>query len=130
MNAGGNSRMVNADVFNEVPLFALLDADERNVLAQQVSARNFAKGETIFTAGEPGVYAYLVQYGRVHVSITDIAHDIVLVDEVESGGLLGMSSLLANAEHLTTAVVVEDTCAIQIDRDDISILLQQKPLAG
>jgi len=71
-----------------------------------------------------------VQYGRVHVSITDIAHDIVLVDVVEPGGLLGMSSLLAGAEHLTTAVAVADTCAIQIDRGDIRTLLQQKPLAG
>jgi CRP/FNR family cyclic AMP-dependent transcriptional regulator len=122
--------MVNPDVFNDVPLFALLDADERQVLAQQVETRNIAAGETIFQAGEPGVCAYLVQYGRVNVSITDLAHDIVLVDVVTPGGLLGMSSLLAGAEHLTTAVAVEDTCAIQIDRDDIRTLLQQKPLAG
>ena len=40
--------MVDADVFNEVPLFALLDADEREVLAQQVAQRRFAAGETIF----------------------------------------------------------------------------------
>src|SRR5262245_7093169 len=122
--------MVDPDVFNDVPLFALLDADERHVLAEQVSARTFAQGETIFTAGEPGGHAYLVQYGRVHVSITDIAHDIVLVDDVVHGGLLGMSSMLAGAEHLTTAVAVEETCAIQIDRSHIGTLLQQKPLAG
>lgn len=122
--------MVDPDVFNDVPLFALLDADERQVLAQQVSAHNFAKGETIFNAGDPDGLAYLVQYGRVHVSITDIAQDVVIVDVVEPGGLLGMSSLLASAEHLTTAIAVEDTCAIQIDRGDISTLLQKKPLAG
>ena len=122
--------MVNPDVFNDVPLFALLDADERKVLAQHVETRNIAAGETIFQTGEPGVCAYLAQYGRVHVSLTDLAHDIVLVDVVTPGGLLGMSSLLAGAEHLTTAVAVEDTCAIQIDRDDIRTLLQQKPLAG
>jgi uncharacterized membrane protein len=122
--------MVNPDIFNDVPIFALLDADERRVLAQQVSARNFAKGETIFAAGEPGGHAYLVQYGRVNVSITDIANESVIVDVVEAGGMLGMSSLLAEANHLTTAVAEEDTCAIEIDRSDIRTLLQQKPLAG
>jgi CRP/FNR family transcriptional regulator, cyclic AMP receptor protein len=122
--------MVNPDIFNEVPLFSLLDAEERQVLAQLVSAKTFIKGETIFQAGDPGNYAYLVQYGLVHVSIKDIVHEHVIVDVVESGGLLGMSSLLAGAEHLTTAVAMEDTCAIEIDRNDISILLQQKPLAG
>jgi len=30
--------MINPDVFNEVPLFALLDAEEREVLAQRVLA--------------------------------------------------------------------------------------------
>ena len=122
--------MVNANIFNDVPLFALLDADERQVLAQQVSARNFAQGETIFTAGEPGNYAYLVQYGRVNVSITDLANEVIILEEAQAGGLLGMSSLLAQANHLTTAVAVEDTCAIEIDRGDISTLLMQKPLAG
>ena len=48
--------MVDPNIFNDVPIFALLDADERQVLAQQVSARNFARGETIFKAGSPGGY--------------------------------------------------------------------------
>jgi CRP-like cAMP-binding protein len=85
---------------------------------------------TIFTAGDPGTYAYLVQQGKVNVSITDLADERIIVDVCESGGLLGMSSLLAQAEHLTTAVAIEDTSAIEIDRNDITTLLQQKPLAG
>src|SRR5262245_31311880 len=122
--------MVDPEVFNDVPIFALLDADERQVLAQQVASRTFAKGETIFKAGESGIHAYLVQYGRVTVSMVDLADDIVIVDVVEAGGLMGMSSLLASAHHLTTAVADEETCAIEIDRSDIATLLQTKPLAG
>ena len=56
--------MVDPDIFNDVPIFSLLDADERRVLAQQVSARNFTAGQTIFTAGDPGTHAYLVQQAR------------------------------------------------------------------
>jgi uncharacterized membrane protein len=122
--------MVDPDIFNDVPIFALLDADERQVLAKQVSAKTFAIGETIFSAGEPGAHAYLVQYGKVNVSMTDLAEEVIVVDVADAGGLVGMSSLLANASHLTTAVAVEDTCAIEIDRTDISTLLQQRPLAG
>jgi CRP/FNR family transcriptional regulator, cyclic AMP receptor protein len=122
--------MVNPDIFNEVPLFSLLDADERQVLAQQVSLRSFAEGEAVFKTGDPGGLAYLVQYGRVNVSITDISFENVIVDVVQAGGLLGMSSLLAGADHLTTAVAVESTCAIEIERKDIETLLQRKPHAG
>lgn len=122
--------MVDPDMFNDVPLFALLDEDERLVLAQQVSMRDFAEGDIIFKAGDFGRHAYLIQYGRVDVSIMDIADDNVIVDVVDAGGIVGLSSLLAKATHLTTAVVVEDTRAIEIDRVDIEVLLQKKPLAG
>ena len=122
--------MIDPNVFNEVPLFALLDAEEREVLAQQVSTHNIAAGECLFKSGEPGKHAYLVQYGRVNLTLMDIAGDVIEVDTVEAGGLLGMSSLLAGTEHLTTAMAAEDTCLIEIDRSDITTLLQKKPLAG
>jgi CRP/FNR family transcriptional regulator, cyclic AMP receptor protein len=122
--------MVDPSLFDEVPIFSLLDAEEKLVLAQQVSARQFEKGETIFKTGDPGGNAYLLQRGRVHISLTDLAGEVVLVDVCGDGGVFGMSSLLARADHLTTAVAMEETQAIEIDREDIAALLQKKPLAG
>ncbi len=122
--------MVDPNVFNEVPIFALLDADERVVLAEQVSARFFQKGDVVFKAGDPGGYAYVVEHGRIHVSLTDLANEEILVDVVDDGDMCGMSSLLANSNHQTTAVAIEDTRAIEIDRNDISILLMKRPMAG
>jgi CRP/FNR family transcriptional regulator, cyclic AMP receptor protein len=122
--------MVDLEIFNDVPMFSLLDDEERQVLAQQVSVRVFAQGETIFKVGDPGGYAYLVQRGLVHVTITDLVNDVIVIDVLDQGGLFGMSSLLAEAQHLTTAIAVEETEAIEIDRNDISTLLLKKPLAG
>jgi CRP-like cAMP-binding protein len=76
------------------------------VLSQQVEESRFPAGETIFHAGEPGAHAYIVCSGQVHITLTDLAEDLVLVDVVGHGGLAGMSSLLAKAEHMTTAVAV------------------------
>lgn len=122
--------MVDPDLFNDVPLFQLLDADERKVLADQVSVRKFKEGEVIFKAGDPGGLAYLVQKGTIHVSIKDANHETVVVDIADDGGLVGMSSLMAGEKHQTTAVAMEDTTAIEIDRNDIIALLTVKPLAG
>jgi len=122
--------MVNPDVFNEVPLFQLLDAEERRVLAEQVSMRTFKKGEVVYKVGDPGGLAYLLQKGVVHVTIQDANYENIIVDIADDGGLVGMSSLLAGEEHQTTAIAMEDTTAIEIDRHDISALLQAKPLAG
>jgi CRP/FNR family transcriptional regulator, cyclic AMP receptor protein len=122
--------MIDIEIFEDVPLFSMLDTDERTVLAQQVSIRTFAKGEVIFKAGDPGGYAYLIQRGLVHVTITDLVNDVIVVDVADQDGLVGMSSLLAESPHLTTAVAMEDTSAIEIDRNDIQTLLMKKPLAG
>lgn len=122
--------MVSPDLFNDVPIFQLLDADERKVLADQVSVRHFKEGEVVFKAGNPGGLAYLVQKGTIHVSIQDANHETVVVDIADDGGLVGMSSLMAGEPHQTTAVAMEDTTTIEIDRNDIIALITTKPLAG
>ena len=101
--------MVNPDLFNEVPLFQLLDAEERRVLAEQVSMLKFKKGEVVYRAGDPGGLAYLVQKGVVHVTIRDANDENIIVDIADDGGLVGMSSLLAGEKHQTTAIAMEDT---------------------
>jgi uncharacterized membrane protein len=122
--------MVNIDVFDEAPIFQLLDSEDRKVLAEQVSQRQFKKGQVIYKAGDPGGLAYVIQKGTVHVSIEDVNHENIVVDIADNGGLIGMSSLLAGEVHQTTAVAMEDTTAIEIDRNDITVLLNTKPMAG
>ena len=121
---------VDPTFFNEVPIFELLDDDERKVLADQVSVREFRAGQVIFKAGSPGGLAYLVQKGLIRVTIKDAGYEDVVVDMADTGGLVGMSSLLAGESHQTTAVAVSDTTAIEIDRDDLVELLKTKPMAG
>lgn len=121
---------VDPTFFNEVPIFELLDDEERKVLADQVSVREFKEGQLIFKAGDPGGLAYLIQKGLVRVTVKDAGFEDVIIDMADPGGLIGMSSLLAGESHLTTAIVVEDTTAIEIDRNDLIALLSAKPMAG
>jgi len=122
--------MVDPNFFNDVPIFGLLDAEERKVLADQVSIREFNEGQVIFKAGNPGGLAYLVQKGLVRVTIKDANFEDIIVDVADVGGLIGMSSLMAGENHLTTATAAEDTIAVEIDRNDIIVLLNAKPMAG
>lgn len=122
--------MVNPQIFNDVPIFELLDEEERKVLAQQVSIKSFKKGQTVFKTGDSGGIAYIVQKGLIHVSIRDANNENIVLDVAGDGDIVGMSSLLAQENHLTTAVAVENTNAIEIDRNDLVVLLNAKPMAG
>lgn len=118
------------EIFEDVPLFALLDHDERAVLAEQVELRKFAKSHRIFKAGDMGGKAFIVMHGRVSVTVMDSENQEVMVHEADNGDVFGLSSMLAQAEHQTTAVALDDTTCIELDRNDLQILITKKPLAG
>jgi uncharacterized membrane protein len=117
-------------VFAEVPIFSLLDADERAILADHVELRRFVTRQRIYKTGDPGGRAYIVLTGRVEVSMIDEEQRPVVVDTPQRGEIFGLSSMLAESMHLTTAVALEDTSVIEIDRGDLAALLQRKPMAG
>lgn len=113
-----------------VPLFSLLDDDEIAVLAAQVELKTFAARQRIYKMGDPGVHAYIMLSGAVHVTTVDQDHQEVLVDQPGHGQFFGFASMLDKTAHQTTAVAVEKTTCVEISRDDIAILLQRKPMAG
>jgi uncharacterized membrane protein len=117
-------------VFAEVPIFSLLDADERAILADHVELRRFVARQRIYKVGDPGSRAYIVLTGKVEVSIIDEDQHPVVVDTPAHGEIFGLSSMLAESPHLTTATALEETTVIEIDRSDIAGLLQRKPMAG
>ena len=117
-------------IFEEVPIFSLLDADERAVLAEQVELRRFAPRHRIYKSGDPGGKAFIVVKGQVEVAVIDEDNQEVVIDRPGAGEIFGLASMLAASPHSTTATVVEDTTAIEIDRHDLTNLLQRKPLAG
>jgi CRP/FNR family transcriptional regulator, cyclic AMP receptor protein len=117
-------------VFADVPIFSLLDADERAVLAEQVELRRFAARQRIYRAGDRGEKAYVLLKGRVKVVLIDDDNQEVVVDEPGSGDIFGLASMLSDSPHRTSAVALEDTSAIEVTRDDLAALVQRKPMAG
>jgi len=120
----------DASVFEEVPIFSLLDADERAVLAEQVELREFVARQRIYKTGDPGGKAFIVVKGQVQVIVIDEDNQEVVIDSPVAGEMFGLASMLSASPHITTAIAVEPTRAIEIDRHDLTNLVQRKPLAG
>ncbi len=113
-----------------VPLFALLDDDELCVLAAQVEIRHFTARQRIYKLGEPGDRAYVLLSGAVEVSTVDEDHQEVIIDEPRHGDFFGFASMLEQIPHHTTAVATEPSVCLEVDRHDITTLIEKKPLAG
>jgi CRP/FNR family cyclic AMP-dependent transcriptional regulator len=117
-------------ILRDVPLFALLDDDELKVLAAQVELRTFAARQRIYKIGDPAGQAYVLVSGAVQVTIIDEDHQDVVFEQPASGDFFGFASMLDQTPHQTTAIALQETQCIEVDRHDITALVQQKPHAG
>lgn len=120
----------NPEMLKSVPLFALLDEDERAVLAAHVDRKTFGARERIYKIGDPTGPAYIIASGKVRVTIVDEDQQEVTVDEPGAGDFFGFASMLDQTPHQTGAVSLEETTCLEVSRDDIEALLARKPLAG
>jgi CRP/FNR family cyclic AMP-dependent transcriptional regulator len=118
------------EILRDVPLFALLDDDERAFLAAQVQVARFAPRQRIYKIGDPGARAYVLVSGAVRVTTVDDDHQDVVVDEPGPGEFFGFASMIDGTSHQTNAVALEETVCLEVDRNDIQTLLQKKPHAG
>src|SRR6266404_2597584 len=118
------------EILRDVPLFALLDDDERAVLAAQLDVTRFAPRQRIYRLGDPGGRAYVMVSGAVRVSTVDDDHQDVVVDQPGPGEFFGFASMIDETPHQTNAVALEETVCLEVDRKDILTLLQREPLAG
>jgi uncharacterized membrane protein len=117
-------------MLKDVPFFALFDDDELAELASQVEVRTFAARQRIYKIGDPAGRAYVLLSGAVRVTSIDEDQQDVLFDEPASGDFFGFASLLDRAPHQTTAIALEESVCIEVDRGDIVTLAERKPHAA
>jgi len=120
----------NPEVLKHVPLFALLDEEETAVLAGQVRLKTFSPRQRIYKIGDSSGQAYVVVSGRVRVSTVDQDQQEVVIDEPSHGEFFGFASMLEQTPHQTQAEAIEQVECLEVNRNDIAVLLQRKPLAG
>ena len=120
----------NPEVLKHVPLFSLLDEEETAVLASQVRLKAFAPRQRIYKIGESSGQAYVVVSGRVRVSTVDQDQQEVVIDEPTHGEFFGFASMLEQTPHQTEARAIDQVECLEVNRQDIAVLLQRKPLAG
>jgi len=118
------------DVLKQVPLFALLDDEELAVLATQVDIKTYAARQRVYKAGDPGGRAYVMISGSVRVTAVDEDQQEVVIQEPAVGEFFGFASMIESTPHQTTAIALADSTCLEVDRHDMTVLVQRKPDAG
>jgi uncharacterized membrane protein len=92
--------------------------------------KTFAPRQRIYKTGDAGGRAYVMISGRVRVTTIDQDNQEVVVDEPGHGEFFGFASMLEETPHQTDAIALEETVCLEVDRQDIAVLVERKPMAG
>ena len=120
----------DASLLEDVPFFKLLDSDERTALAGVLDEAAVKKGDTLFQFGDPGDSLYVVRKGEMELFVKDHTGEKIVLAVAKPGDMFGELSLLDNGPRTATALALDDTELLVLDRGDLLLFLRKKPDAA
>ena len=121
---------IDPEILAEVPLFQLLDAEERAALAAKVETITSPVGKMLFSYGDPGDSLYIVRAGEVEIFFKNDTGERIVLETPGVGDFFGELSLIDAGPRTASALVTKDLEAVMVDREDLEGLLRQHPAAA
>lgn len=114
----------------DITMFELLNEGDRVALAAVVDELTVPEGHTLFQAGDPGDSLFIVRSGEIELFIKDTAGQKIVLTTSEAGDMFGELAMLDTGPRTATAVALNDSEVLVLDRDDLVLLFQRQPEAA
>lgn len=115
------------EILQAVPLYRRVPAEDRGRLAAATVVRLYARGETIFSEGDPAEVFFTIAEGRVKIfKMTPAGKDVIL-EIFGAGDPLGALAVYEDRPYPASAVALEDTLCLLIRKQDFYALLEAHP---
>lgn len=115
------------EALRSVPLFASLDDNAASELRDLLAIRTVAGGTGLFKTGDRGDDMYLIEDGRVRISVHDNDGTEVTLAEFAGGDFFGEMALLDGKPRAADATVIEDARLAVLSRDDFTSFVRRNP---
>ena len=115
------------DAFLQAPLFSALDPEGAAALRASLIARDLAKGEVIFSEGEPGDQMYVIVEGKVKLGQTSSDGRESLLGVLGPGEMFGELSLFDPGLRTSTATALTDSIVLALGNDQLRPWLSGRP---
>lgn len=108
-------------------LLRALSAEARARLLASATRRRFPKGATIFMIGDPGDGMYLIDEGRVEISLTSLNGRRMVLNHMGPGEVLGEIAMLDGGPRSADATAATDAALLSLSRTTVLSFLQAHP---
>lgn len=113
-----------------INMFELLTEDDRTELGKVIDELKIPAGQTLFQAGDPGDSLFIIQSGEIELFIKDTAGQKIVLATPSAGDMFGELAMLDYGPRTATAIALQDSDILVLDRDDLVLLFQKKPEAA
>jgi uncharacterized membrane protein len=121
------ANQMTLEALRSVPLFASLDDDAARDLRSLLSERDVPQNTRLFRQGDMGDAMYLIESGRVRISIRDEDKQEVTLAELAQGDFFGEMSIIDGRNRSADAKVIEDSRLAVLSRDAFLTFVRKKP---
>lgn len=112
----------------DVALLSSLAEPERTRVLDACRPCHVPRGATLFTEGDPGESLHVVEAGRLAVEVRTEAGDIVMLDIVGPGGVVGEVALvLPGAKRTATVRALDDVTTRMLTSEAFAELCREHP---
>jgi CRP-like cAMP-binding protein len=110
-----------------VELFAGLDAASLRHLADRAFSRRLAKGQILFSEGEPTSHLFIVRSGHLRIFVSSPDGDDLVLTVVGPGESVGDATVLSGEARSASVDAIEATELVAVPADDIRAVLRANP---
>ncbi len=110
-----------------VPLFASLDDEAARELRSLLSDKRVPQNTRLFRQGDKGDAMYLIESGRVRISLRDDDKQEVILAELAQGDFFGEMSLIDGRQRSADANVIEDARLAILSREAFLSFVRSNP---
>jgi CRP/FNR family transcriptional regulator len=116
-----------AEILRSTPIFRKIPSEDRARLVPHTRIQDYRRGEQIFSEGSPSDRFYVIASGRVKVFKTTPAGKDVILEIFGVGDPLGAVALYEGWPFPASAIAIEDTTCLTIERSAFFSLLESYP---
>jgi len=122
-----------SDIFERIlmlkrsPMFTEVSTDDLRVVARALMEELFVAGERVFDINEQGEHMYVIEAGRVGISIEPDVGAKQFIAVLGSGDCFGEMGILEDRPRSATAHVLEDARLLALEKSRLRGLIVQYP---
>src|ERR1700674_5036361 len=118
---------MTTDTLRAVPIFESLDNEAAQKICALLAAQEWQLGQTLFRAGDAGDAMYLIESGKVQISMRSSDGEELILAVLGSGDFFGEMALIDGKPRSANATVVESSRLAVLSRPHFLSFLSSSP---